>query len=142
MGANTCSHVQVLGHVSRVIDDLHATGYVHRDLKPGNIIWEPRGSIWVLIDFRLVADIGAAAVVGFTPTYAAPEAAQRYKDNARKMTVGTELDAWSLGVVALELMLGKPPFGKGATFLEVCVPRPSRHAAMLLLAFCKLHVIA
>jgi serine/threonine protein kinase len=120
--------LQVLGHVSRLIQDLHGTGYVHRDLKPGNIMWEPHTSVWVLIDFGLVASIGSRAPVGFTPTYAAPEAAQAYRQNDADMLVTTELDAWALGVIALEIVLQKPPFGRMAPFQEV--------STILHLCFC------
>ena len=73
----------------------------------------------MLIDFGLVAAIGNRAPVGFTPSYAAPEAAAAHKIKAHDMSVGTELDAWSLGVIALEMVLRKPVFGNSATFDEV-----------------------
>jgi serine/threonine protein kinase len=103
--------LQVLGHVSQRIADLHQEGFVHRDLKPGNIMWQPRTYTWVLIDFGLVAAIQEYAPVGCTPGYAAPETAQALLQGQRQMLVDEKVDSWALGVIAYELLLEKPAFG-------------------------------
>jgi eukaryotic-like serine/threonine-protein kinase len=103
--------LQVLGHVSQRIADLHQEGFVHRDLKPGNIMWQPRTYNWVLIDFGLVAGIQTNAPVGCTPGYAAPETAQALMQGQRQMLVTEKVDSWALGVIAYELLLEKPAFG-------------------------------
>ncbi|NJR43227.1 MAG: phosphotransferase [Akkermansiaceae bacterium] len=54
-------HMQVLSHVAERLRDLHEAGYVHRDIKPGNVMWLPRTKRWTLIDF------GCAAPTGTTP---------------------------------------------------------------------------
>jgi serine/threonine protein kinase len=102
--------MQVLGHVSHRIADLHQEGYVHRDLKPGNIMWQPRTSSWVLIDFGLVARIQEYATVGCTPRYAAPETALALLQGHKKMIVDEKVDSWALGIIAYELLLGRPAF--------------------------------
>ena len=51
--------VQALVHVAKRLQALHAVGYVHRDLKPGNVLRLPKQHSWTLIDFGCVAQHGA-----------------------------------------------------------------------------------
>ena len=44
------------------LKELHAVGYVHRDLKPGNVMWLPRENRWTVIDFGCAARHRSAAV--------------------------------------------------------------------------------
>jgi serine/threonine protein kinase len=103
--------VQVLGHVSQRIADLHKEGFVHRDLKPGNIMWQTRTFSWVLIDFGLVARIQESAPVGCTPGYAAPETALALLQGHKKIIVNEKVDSWALGVIAYELLMERSAFG-------------------------------
>lgn len=102
--------MQVLANVSEIIAELHDAGYVHRDLKPSNIMWQPRTATWVLIDFGLSSKIGRRAPVGFTPSYAPPEVLSAQMKGRKAMSASPALDAWSLGVIAFELLTGRPPF--------------------------------
>ena len=58
-----CAHVtgavlvQVLCHVTTRLQRLHAADLVHRDLKPGNVLWRPQHLEWTLIDFGCAAHI-------------------------------------------------------------------------------------
>ena len=112
--------MQVLGHVSERIAELHDAGYAHRDLKPGNIMWQPRTYNWVLIDFGLAAPLNEDAPVGFTPTYAAPEMVLAHMEGQRVTRADAAVDAWSLGVIAFELLVQRHPFGLFATKAKVC----------------------
>ena len=115
--ANKHACVQITHHICECLLDLHAAGYVHRDLKPANIMWLPSQNRWTLIDFGCAARIGEPARTGFTLTYAAPEAIRAvFRDDERTIVATEALDAWSLGVLAVELFTGRPvlvPFQEG-----------------------------
>lgn len=79
---------------------------VHRDLKPGNILWHE--TQWKIADFgiaRFVEDATSARTLKkcLSPHYAAPEQ-WRYE----RATAAT--DVYALGCIAFELLAGKPPF--------------------------------
>ena len=85
----------------------HERGYVHRDVKPGNIMLAKNGRVF-LTDFGVVKDIGAmsgtmtGAVIG-TPEYMAPE-------QANGANIGPPADLYALAVVAYEMLVGRVPF--------------------------------
>jgi serine/threonine protein kinase len=89
---------------------MHEAGFVHRDLKPGNVMWLPRENRWTVIDFGCTARIGVLAPLSFTLAYAAPEVVRAFEMEAKSIESTPALDAWSLGVMAFELLTGSPAF--------------------------------
>ena len=113
--------MQIIHHICECLSDLHSGGYVHRDLKPGNVIWLPSQNRWTLIDFGCAAKQGEAARIGFSLPYAAPEVAKAcYRDQQLTMAAHPSLDMWSLGVIAIELFSGRPALKVFKSQEEVC----------------------
>lgn len=92
-------------HTAERLKALHAAGYVHRDLKPANVMWLPRANRWTVIDFGCVAPVMSQRKAALSVRYAAPEAVGAHR-GGRCMVVDESLDAWSLGVLAYELLTG------------------------------------
>ena len=88
----------------------HERGVLHRDLKPGNVLFDEAGRPYVS-DFGLAKLVGADSdltrsveLLG-TPHYVAPEVAARSAKDAT-----TASDVYSLGAILYELLAGRPPF--------------------------------
>jgi eukaryotic-like serine/threonine-protein kinase len=98
--------------LAQLVDGLtavHASGRLHRDLKPGNILVEATGRT-VLLDFGLSAEarssdsvLTQAQLYGGTPAYMAPE--QLSGEPATEAS-----DLYALGVVLFEALTGRRPF--------------------------------
>ena len=102
--------LQVLSNVASRLAVMHEAGYVHRDLKPANVMWLPRENRWIVIDFGCVARIGDVVPLSFSLAYASPEVVRAHKVGIARMEAWPALDAWSLGVMAFELLTGAPAF--------------------------------
>jgi eukaryotic-like serine/threonine-protein kinase len=105
----------------------HAVGLVHRDIKPANLFLACRadgGNVIKMLDFGISKTMESRpedrvltgqAVLG-SPVYMSPEQLRNAKD------IDARADIWSLGVVAYELLTGKPPFdgdGVGEIFAAI-----------------------
>ncbi|MEV6344577.1 serine/threonine-protein kinase [Actinoplanes sp. NPDC051851] len=99
--------MSIVAQAGRALNAAHAAGIVHRDVKPGNLIIEPDGTV-VLVDFGVarsadsVTLTGAKEVVG-TALYMAPE-------QVSKKSIGPAVDVYALGAVAYHCLAGHPPF--------------------------------
>jgi len=91
---------------ARALDAAHAAGIVHRDVKPGNLLLAPDGTL-KMTDFGIAQ---AAGVDGATGPVLLGTAAYVSPEQVRGQRATPASDWYSLGCVLYELLAGTPPF--------------------------------
>ncbi|HEY1323668.1 MAG TPA: serine/threonine-protein kinase [Streptosporangiaceae bacterium] len=99
--------MRIIGQAARGLQAAHATGLVHRDVKPGNLLVSPGWQVKIT-DFGIARLAGEATVTRTgamicTPAYLAPE-------RAAGAPATPAADLYSLGIVAYECLTGQVPF--------------------------------
>jgi serine/threonine protein kinase len=102
--------VSVTEQIADALDAIHARQLVHRDVKPANIMLDDDGHA-TLLDFGIVRAAEGTQLtldreVPGTPQYMAPEQAEL----ERMAEPDWRADVYALGVVAYEMLVGRPPF--------------------------------
>ncbi|HEY7311294.1 MAG TPA: protein kinase [Gemmataceae bacterium] len=107
--------VRLARQIAEGLAAAHATGLIHRDIKPGNILLEggPQGLVKIT-DFGLAraaddASLSQSGALAGTPMYMSPEQAKGEKLDHRA-------DLFSLGSVMYVMATGRPPFRASTTF--------------------------
>ncbi len=99
--------VAIALQVAEGLKEAHKRGIVHRDIKPGNIIFNPQG-VAKILDFGLAKlqdseELTTPGTTLGTASYMAPEQAMGQPADGRA-------DLWSVGVVLYEMLTGSKPF--------------------------------
>jgi len=100
---------RIVTRVASALDEAHDRGVVHRDLKPGNILFDLHGEAF-LSDFGIVkmpegsnTSANTGSLVLGTPAYMSPE-------QAMGKAVDRRTDIYALGAVLYEMLTGMPPY--------------------------------
>ena len=105
-GAGYLEIIPVLLEIAQALEHAHERGVVHRDLKPGNVLFDARGRV-KLADFGVAGTVFAAdgnlPSQGLSPFTASPE-------QLRGQPPTPADDIYGLGALAYELLSGYPPY--------------------------------
>ena len=107
-GINEQDAVSYVKQLAGAISQIHGVGILHRDLKPGNVMFRDDGSL-AIIDFglakqmRLDAEITGSGEIFGTPYYMSPEQGHAEEVDERS-------DVYSLGVIFYEMLTGDKPY--------------------------------
>jgi hypothetical protein len=111
----------VLLQVARVLEHAHSRGVVHRDIKPGNVLFDAAGKV-------RVADFGTSARTGSSETPADGSPFSASPQQLRGEAANPADDVYGLGALTYELLTRYPPFYPHFDAVRVQTQDPARPA--------------
>ncbi len=115
---NTSRAAELRSKTELTVDEFHElqmvdSGYIHRDIKPGNLIWNKNSRQITLIDFNISSKAGAqVATTSNTPGYIPPD----YHLADPSQAWSPDVDLFAVGVVLYQLMSGAMPYASDDPF--------------------------
>jgi serine/threonine-protein kinase len=111
--------LHVMEDVLSALDYAHLSGFIHRDVKPSNILLDRNGNPH-LCDFGIARKLGPnrltrVGVALGTPHYMSPEQIQT------PLECDHRTDLYAAGVVLYEMLTGRVPFGHEGTLSEYAI---------------------
>jgi hypothetical protein len=125
--------VQIITRLAQALEVAHSKGFIHRDLKPDNILFDQYDQAYIA-DFGIAHIVEATtqltmdgATIG-TPTYMSPEQVQHGKN------LDGRSDIYSLGVIFYHMLTGQPPYQSDTPartlMMHILEPVPSLLASL------------
>ncbi len=101
----------IIRRIASALDKAHSMGMIHRDIKPGNILFDLEDNPYIT-DFGLVKMVESSVQLTHseffgTPAYTSPEQCQGDKDIDRRA------DVYSLAAMFFHMITGSPPYESG-----------------------------
>jgi eukaryotic-like serine/threonine-protein kinase len=112
--------MEIAIEICRALEEAHAIGIVHRDLKPANVFVLDASDRIKVLDFGIAKSTNPGTMVGLTeagqalgtPAYMATE-------QLTGAAVGPVTDLFALGIILLEMLLGRLPYPHAASGMEI-----------------------
>lgn len=96
--------VRIMAQIARAISYLHTEGFIHRDVKPGNILLIGEDESAFLTDLGIAGAMDEPSLSGAgTPSY------MPYEQQVRG-TIDHTVDTYAFGIMLYELLTGEKPF--------------------------------
>lgn len=128
---------RIVTELALALDHVHARGWVHRDVKPENVLVADDGQV-KLIDFAIASRasgflgklLGGKTPPQGSPSYMSPE-------QIRGQALDARSDIYSFGCVLFEVLTGRPPYTSNDTnellnkHVSAIVPAPDKFNASI-----------
>ena len=107
--------VSILERIAPALDEAHQRGFIHRDVKPSNILFDQRGAAH-LSDFGIAKLTSSREHLTETNSFIGTVAYMSPEQALGQTEIDGRTDLYALGVVVFEALFGKLPFDSDTPF--------------------------